>query len=98
MNNLLTLEEVKNFLEVEERDLEKFLKEGKLHVYKIGGTYLRFRKEEVMDLRLATAPRKIKPSAKITVFSHVADFWRFNNFYILSLLVVGILIFLIFKF
>lgn len=87
MDNMLTVEEVKNFLGVEQADIEKFLKTGKLHAYKIGGTYLRFRKEEVLTLRSELFPKK-KGGAKVSVFSRIADFWRFNNFYIISLLIV----------
>jgi len=97
MNNMLTLEEVKNFLETNENQVEKWLKEGKLHAYKIGGTYLRFRKEEVMNLRFDVLPQKHKPASP-SAFSRVRDFWRFNNFYIISIFFVGMVIYLILKF
>ncbi len=96
MNNLLTVEEVKNFLEIEEQELEKFLKLGKLRAYKIGGTFIRFRKEEVMILREAQPKAKLsKP--KNSVFSKVFDFWKFNNFYIISLLLAAAILFVVFK-
>ena len=86
MNNLLTGEEVKNFLAVDQTAFDKYLKEGKLPAYKIGGTYLRFHKEDVLNLRAQLAPKK---SARSGVFlgGRLADFWRFNNFYIISLLI-----------
>ena len=40
MNNMLTLEEVKAFLELDQTEIEKHLKHGKLRAYKIGGTFL----------------------------------------------------------
>ena len=95
MNNMLSLEEVKNFLEIDDPQLEKYLKQGKLSAYKIGGTYLRFRKEEVLNLRSELLPRKFKLPAHPSIFSKVGDFWRFNNFYILSLLLVIALILLV---
>ena len=97
MNNMLTLEEVKNFLEVENEELEKYLKGGKLHAYKIGGTYLRFRKEEVLNLHIELQPKKAKPQKGVSLISRLADFWRFNNFYILSLLLVTALVILMLK-
>ena len=96
MNNMLTVEEVKTFLEVEQGEIERYLKEGKLHAYKIGGTYLRFRKDEVMNLRFEVLPKKIKTSVKTSLPARIRDFWIFNNFYIVSLLLVGLLIYLIF--
>ena len=87
MNNMLTREEVKNFLEIDQPQLEEFLKKGKLHAYKIGGTYLRFRKEEILNLRSELQPKKIKHPPD-SFLSRAADFWRFNNFYIVALLLV----------
>lgn len=86
MNNMLTAEEVKNFLEVDQPGFDRFLKEGKLHAYKIGGTYLRFRKEDVLTLRSQLTPKK-SPHGKASMAARAGDFWRFNNFYIISLLV-----------
>ena len=89
MNTMLTIEEVKQFLDAEQKELEKYIQEGKLHAYKIGGTYLRFRKEEVENLRFEIRPRKDRlPATGKSVWAHVVDFWRFNNFYIVSLLFV----------
>lgn len=83
---MLTAEEVKNFLEVDQPSFDKFLKEGKIHAYKIGGTYLRFRKEDVLTLRAQLMPRK-SSQAGVSLGARIADFWRFNNFYIISLLI-----------
>lgn len=88
MNNMLTLEEVRTFLEIPQEDLEKYIKQGKLHAYKIGGTYIRFRKDEVLNLRSELRPRQIQ---KLSFFSRVSDFWRFNNFYIICLVIVAVL-------
>lgn len=92
MNNMLTIEEVKSFLEVEQAEIEKYLKQGRLNAYKIGGTYLRFRKEEVLNVRTELLSKKggVKRQGFI---SRVADFWRFNNFYIISLFIIAAVIF-----
>jgi excisionase family DNA binding protein len=97
MNNMLTVEEVKNFLDVTQEDLEKYLKNGKLRAYKIGGTYIRFRKEEVLNLRSELLPKRTKAAAP-SLGSRLSDFWLFNNFYIISILVVIGLIFVIVKY
>ncbi len=88
MNNMLTVEEVKSFLEIDQQELEKCLKRGKLHAYKIGGTYLRFRKEEVLNLRFELQPQKNKGASKAPFSARIYDLWRFNNFYIISLMIV----------
>lgn len=88
MNNMLTLEEVKSYLDVEQKELEDYLARGKLHAYKIGGTYLRFRKEDVINLRYQIQSPRLKSPVPQTLVSTAGDFWRFNNFYILSILIV----------
>jgi len=94
MNSMLTLEEVKKFLQVSQEEVEALLKNGKLNAYKIGGSYIRFRKEEVESLRQERMPAKGR-SGNRGFFSRIGDVWRFNNFYIVSAILLGILIFLI---
>lgn len=91
MNNMLTVEEVKNYLDIEQKELEHYIGQGKLQAYKIGGTYLRFRKEEVLNLYLEIVP-SVRKKKKPSVFSKIADFWRFYNFYIISILLVGLVV------
>ena len=93
---MLTAEEVKNFLQVDQPVFDKFVKDGKLHVYKIGGTYLRFRKEDVLNLRAQLAPAK-SLRGKAPMASQIGDFWRFNNFYIISLLIALAVIWVVAK-
>lgn len=90
MNSLLSIEEVKNYLQVQEEDIERFITQGKLHAYKIGGTYIRFRKEEVLNLRFEVVSRKKKD--RPSVIGKIADFWRFNNFYIICLALIIIIV------
>lgn len=91
MNNMLTLDEVKNFLEVEQQVVEKFIQEGVLHAYKIGGVYVRFRKEEVLALKYDVLLKKKKGSDSGSFGQQLWNFWRFNNFYIISLLIIAAL-------
>lgn len=93
MNNLLSSEEVKRYLEIEEPDLNGLVDLGKLRAYKIGGTYLRFRKDEVLNLKSEFSSGK-KTYLSIPWFVRIRDFWRFNNFYILSLLFIALLFFI----
>lgn len=92
MDNLLSLEEVKRFLEVGDGEFDHLIRGGKLHAYKIGGTYVRFRKDEVLTLKQEFHSGK-KASLTIPWFSRIRDFWRFNNFYILSLFLIALLFF-----
>lgn len=97
MNNMLTLEEVKSFLEISQDQMEKFIKQGRLKAYKIGGTYVRFRKDDIMNVRVDLLSKRAT-IPKSTISSKISDFWRFNNFYIVSLLFVVALILFVIRF
>jgi len=88
MNNMLTLDEVKNFLEVEQQMIEKFIQDEVLHAYKIGGVYIRFRKEEVLGLKYDVLLKKKTTGASGSFGQRLWNFWRFNNFYIISVLII----------
>ncbi len=91
MNNMLSFDEVKNFLEVEQQVIEKFIRDGALHAYKIGGVYIRFRKEEVLHLKYDVLLKKKVAAPSVSTGAQLWNFWRFNNFYIISALVVVLL-------
>jgi excisionase family DNA binding protein len=91
MNNMLTLDEVKNFLEVEQQVIEKFIRDGALHAYKIGGVYIRFRKEEVLTLKYDVLLKHRSTQSAVTFGQQLWNFWRFNNFYIISVLIIAAL-------
>ena len=91
MNNMLTLDEVKNYLEIEQQVMEKFIRDGVLHAYKIGGVYIRFRKEEVLNLKYDVLLKKKKTGPSISFGQRLWNFWRFNNFYIISVLIIVVL-------
>lgn len=89
---MLSLEEVKKYLKIEQADLEKYMQKGLLNAYKVGGVYIRFRKDEVLSLKYDVLSKKINPALKITFLERLFDFWRFNNFYIISILaIIGII-------
>lgn len=94
MDNLLSVEEVKRYLDVEQPGLDHLIERGKLHAYKIGGAYLRFRKEEVLTLKHEFQSGK-KRSLTVPWVVKVRDFWRFNNFYILSLIFIAFLFYIV---
>ena len=96
MDNLLSSEEVRRYLELRDGDLDRLIQTGRLHAYKIGGAFLRFRKDEILTLKQEfQSGKKIKLS--VPWFARVLDFWRFNNFYILSLLLIAALFYFLLR-
>ena len=93
---LLTEEEVEHFLGVKPEEVQKLIKKGKLTAYRLGGSYLRFQKDEVLALK---SGRKFIPPDQIKRSSsdRIRDFWKFYNFYILSSLLILLLAVLFFQ-
>lgn len=81
-HGLLTPEEVQHYLETDRAGLDRLIRSKKLTAYKLGGTYLRFPKEQVMALR-SKIPQKSVVS-RPGIWAKVWDFWRYNGFYFIS--------------
>ena len=125
---LLSIKEVSEALKISEEEVKRLVDIGEIPAYKIGGTFLRFRKEQIdaisaeissfeEDAAIAASP-EVKPvhfntytdlekdikrrepvtrQYDYTAGERLRDFFYFNDFYIISFIVVGILMFLILK-
>ncbi len=128
---LLSIREVADRLKVSEEEVKRLVDMGEIPAYRIGGTFLRFRREQieaianeireveekdpehakpVLDERgrpthhlteLETEIKRREPSARRYDYSlaeKIEDFIYFYDFYILSFLAIGVLLFMIFKY
>jgi excisionase family DNA binding protein len=80
-DGMLSLNEVMQYLDLDKEGVEELVRQDRLTAYKIGGVYLRFKKDQVMGVKLEKAIRKRKKSY---LRERLADFWDFNNFYIVT--------------
>jgi len=96
---LLTVRDVSIILGISEKEVVDLAESGKIPAYKVGGVYLRFKKEQVQDFRKSTHPvsHKAKISKKYPVRDKISDFFYFNDFYILSILIIILLLTIIFR-
>lgn len=87
-DGLLTEEEVKSYLKVDSPAIEQLIRRGRLTAYRVGGSFVRYRKDEVIALRSGRKFR-LPDQLERSWFDKVRDFWGFYSIYILlSLLVV----------
>lgn len=89
MDGMLTLKEVMDFLDLGQSDVEHLVKKGRLSAFKIGGTYLRFRKDQVVEVK-ATLNRRGRAQV---YWTKARNYWYFNRIYILSALLLGLVIY-----
>lgn len=96
---LLTVREVASFLGATEKDVLDFAENGSLPAYKVGGVYLRFKLEQVEEFK---KKRKFVSHADRTqqdysLKDRLSDFFYFNDFYILAILIIALMLLIIFR-
>jgi excisionase family DNA binding protein len=96
---LLTVRDVSIILGISEREVMDLAESGKLPAYKVGGVYLRFKRDQVLEFKKSKGPlfpRKETPR-QYKIKNKISDFFHFNDFYILAALIIIILLFVIFR-
>ncbi|MBU1124750.1 MAG: helix-turn-helix domain-containing protein [Candidatus Omnitrophica bacterium] len=96
---LLTVRDVSILLDVSEKEIMDLAENGTLPAYKVGGVYLRFKKDQISEYRKSTRghTRKSNASQKHSPLDRISDFLYFNDFYILATVIIAVLLFIIFK-
>ncbi|MEI6631099.1 MAG: helix-turn-helix domain-containing protein [bacterium] len=96
---LLTIRDAALLLGISEKEVMDLAESGKLPAYKIGGVYLRFKRTQLEEFRktLTTAAHHTGDPQKYTLKEQLSDFLYFNDFYILSFLLILLIVFLIFR-
>ena len=123
---LFNIREVAEYLKLPEEEVKRLVDIGEIPAYKIGDTFLRFRKEQLDAVRseITAIEKEVKsvpgraegaahpytdmekdikrrePLARqydYTMAERAKDFFYFNDFYILSFIIVVFLMYLIVK-
>jgi len=92
---LLNITEVKYHLNMDDDDVMKLVREGKLNAFKIGGAYLRFERDQIMKLKARLELAQREKDKRYGVWSRIQDFCKFYGVYIIS---VGIILFVLYYF
>lgn len=90
-NGLLTEEEVSSYLKLEPPEIEKLVRRGKLTAYRVGGSFVRYRKDEVIALR-SGRKFQIPDQLERSWLDRIRDFWSFYSIYILLFVLVVLLV------
>jgi excisionase family DNA binding protein len=94
MEKLLTIREVALVLGIGEKEVIELAEKGIIPAYKVAGVYLRFKKEQVEGLKdklkdkLVAFGYNLENKNNYTFWERVNDFFYFNDFYILSFLIL----------
>ncbi|MFA4992402.1 MAG: helix-turn-helix domain-containing protein [Candidatus Omnitrophota bacterium] len=95
---LLTVRDVSVILGVFEKDVLDLAEKGIIPAYKIGGLYLRFKKDQVDQYKKEHPCARSGSQEKGKIFPDMLhDFFYFNDFYILAIFLIALLGFLIYR-
>lgn len=103
----LDVHEAAELLDVGEEELWDLVHKHQVLTHNIAGAFLRFKKEDIEELKIKwRIERELFPKkqasfvhestvGKVTLFDKLRDFWYFNDFYVLcSILIVTLLYFI----
>ena len=94
-NQFISVRETAQILGVSEKKVMDLIEERKLQAYRIADKFLRLKKTDIQQMRNVG---EIKPEAAVHMYSpseKLMDFFYFNDFYILSFLMIGFLVYII---
>lgn len=95
---LYTQHAAAKYLGISEEEVRLLVREGRLPAYKIGGAFLRFRKTNLDEVKPDLAELLAESLPDDYSFSEqLKDFLYFNDFYLVSLLVILLVIWIILK-
>lgn len=90
---LLTIRDAAMLLGISEKEVMNLAESGELPAYKVGGVYLRFKHDQLEQFK----QKKGKQAQSFSVMERIRDFLYFNDFYILSALIIIFILTIIFR-
>ncbi|MFA5145108.1 MAG: helix-turn-helix domain-containing protein [Candidatus Omnitrophota bacterium] len=95
---LLTVRDVSLILGISEKEVLDLAESGAIPAYKIGGIYLRFKKNQVQEYKSSgkASLHKADTPLRYPLKDKLSDFCYFNDFYILTSLIIILLLAVIF--
>jgi excisionase family DNA binding protein len=98
---LLTVREVSILLNISEKEVMDLAQAGLIPAYKVGGVFLRFKKEQIQEYRKSSFSSSVKnkepPEKPDSLKERIDDFIYFYDFYIFSGIFILLLLIIIFK-
>lgn len=92
----ITVRETAQILAVSEKKVMDLIEGGNLQAYKIADQFLRLKRNEVVNILSSGQVVSENAPQIYTTGERVHDFFYFNDFYLISLAVIGVLLYIIF--
>jgi excisionase family DNA binding protein len=95
-SQFITVRETAQILAVSEKKVMDLIEGGHLQAYKIADQFLRLKRNEVVSMLSTGQVVSENVAHSYTSGERVRDFFHFNDFYLISLAVIGVLLYIIF--
>ena len=92
----ITVRETAQILTVSEKKVMDLIESGSLQAYKIADQFLRLKRNEVVNILSTGQVVSENVSHSYTSGERVRDFFYFNDFYLIALVIIGVLLYIIF--
>jgi len=96
-DQFISVREAAQTLGISEKKIMDLVDEKQLQAYRIAGQFLRLKKSEVVNLHTSGHVAEETVQLKYTPSERLGDFFYFNDFYIISVIIIGTFLFMIFK-
>ncbi len=96
---LLTIRDVSQYLGISEKEVIDLAEKGSLPAYKIGGEYVRFKRDQVDEFRRSShaGHAGVRGPSHYPLRERISDFLYYYDFYLFATLVIGIMLVIIFR-
>jgi excisionase family DNA binding protein len=94
---LLTTREVSQVLGLSEQDVIDLAKASLLPSFKVAGEFLRFRKDDILEVKETIKKKYALPEKRYHGWERVREFLYFNDFYIISAVIIAVLLWFVTK-
>jgi len=92
----ITVRESAQIMAVSEKKVMDLIENGNLQAYKIADQFLRLKRNEVVNMISTGQVVSENMTHGYTSSERVSDFFYFNDFYLVSLVIIGALLYIIF--
>lgn len=94
---LFNIQEAADLLRLSVQQVEELVNEGRIPAFHLDGRYLRFRREDLVAYQRAVLWQGKETIERYTLRDGLHDFFYFNDFYLLSLALILLILFAILR-
>ena len=94
---LCTTREASHILGIYEKDVIELANKNIIPHFKVAGEFLRFRREDILRIKPAIKKKYNVPERKDRSLERIREFMYFNDFYLISVVIIIILVWIIVK-